>query len=736
MSRRHDSSIAKGRTCRAIPHGFRSVKGESVSLGLECVRISKASERGEMVRLDNGAAPHLRLIASLLLAWLVLGCQTTPPAEQSLAEQAVPREPIKLSDLKLKQIQIEDNFWAPRIETNRTKTLSHVYGQLEETGAIRNFDLAAGKAKGKFGGPWWSDSDVYKWLEGASHALANHPDPQLEAKVDEVIAKMAAAQRKDGYLDTFIQVVKPTYRWRNLGFFHEFFCVGHLFEAAVAHYEATGKRILLDLAVRFADHIDSTFGPDRKQGAPGHEEAELALVKLFRTTGEKRYLRLAQFFVDQRGQKPSVFEREYRRLPANETVELLGRQMLVRGFHERFFLAKPPAFDTGYCQDHLPVRQQSDAVGHAVRAMYLYSGMADLVYETGDKEMLEALRRLHDSVTLKRMYVTGGIGPSAHNEGFTDDYDLPNETAYQETCASIGLALWNHRMLKLTGDGHYGDLMELTLYNTLGGGVSLAGKSFCYVSPLYSQGDFQRSSWFGVPCCPTNLVRIMPSLGKFIYSQSEDGLWVNLYVGGKATVELPGGARVSVRQITNYPWEGEVKLEVDTETPQEFTIHLRIPGWARASMLRLNGREINPPVSGAYVHIRRRWSRGDTLELSLPMEIRKLEAHPNVAQDRGKVALQRGPLIYCLEQTDQESDLDQIILAVSAELQSRFEPGLLTGVVVITGQGFAKNPGGWDRKLYRPADPSAKRSILIRAVPYCVWGNREQGKMTVWISTS
>ena len=640
----------------------------------------------------------------------------------------------RLRELPLTAVQVQDAFWSPRLEVNRTRTLDHVYKELELTGCIRNFDIAAGKAQGNFGGPWWADSDVYKWIEGASYILALHPDARLESRVDELIAMIAAAQQKDGYLDTYVQLKLPDLKWKSLAFNHEMFCAGSLLEAAVAHNQATGKRSLLEIALRLADHLDSTFGPGKQAGIPGHEEVELALVRLYRLTGEKRYLRLAQYFVDSRGQKPSIFERQYEQLPERK-VELLGHPMSIKDFYRRFFLVNPAKFDTSYSQDQLPVREQRVAVGHAVRAMYLYSGMADLVYETGDPGLWEALESLHDSVTNHRMYVTGGIGPSEHNEGFTADYDLPNENAYQETCASAGMVFWNYRMLKLTGDARYADIMELSLYNALAAGVSLTGDTFCYVTPLASRGDFKRDPWFGVPCCPTTIARFLPALGRYIYSESPDGLWVNLFIAGQVNAKL-AGKKVTLRQSGNYPWDGKIKLTVGVEAPQDFVLRVRVPGWASRADFQVNGEKLSPRVVNGYAEIRRSWSNGDTVDLTLPMDIKRLEANPQVLYDRGKSALRRGPLIYCLEQADQEAPVDQIVLPLGAQLEDQFMPELLGGITVIKGEGLLRPLEGWNNVLYRPVRPAKPRPFPVTAVPYCVWGNRGLGKMAVWMDTT
>jgi hypothetical protein len=637
-------------------------------------------------------------------------------------------------DLPLTAVEIQDAFWSPRLEVNRTRTLDHVYQELAATGCIRNFDIVAGKAQGTFGGPWWADSDVYKWLEGASYILALHPNPPLESKVDGLIAKIAAAQQKNGYLDTYVLLKLPGMEWKSLAFNHELFCAGSLFEAGVAHYQATGKRTLLEVALRLADHVDSTFGPGKQPGIPGHEEVELALVKLYRLTHEKRYLALAQYFVDSRGQKPSIFERQYDQLPDMQ-VELLGHPMSIKDFYRRFFLVNPAHFDTSYSQDQLPAREQRVAVGHAVRAMYFYSAMADLVYETGDPGLWTALESVHNSVTNHRMYVTGGIGPSERNEGFTADYDLPNEDAYQETCASAGMVFWNYRMLKLTGDARYADVMELSLYNALAAGVSLEGNTFCYVTPLASRGDFKRDPWFGVPCCPTTIARFLPALGRYIYSESPDGLWVNLFIGSQVSTSL-AGKPVTLQQAGNYPWDGKIKFTVGVRAPQTFDLHVRIPGWASGAAVVVNGARLPAPVANGYAQIHRVWSNGDTVELTVPMDIQRLEANPQVEYDHGKLALRRGPLVYCLEQADQEAPVDQIILPPGALLDSQYRPELLGGLVVIKGQGLLRPLEDWKNVLYRPLHAANAKPISVTAVPYCIWGNRGLGKMAVWLDSA
>ncbi len=641
----------------------------------------------------------------------------------------------RLTALPITAVTIRDAFWAPRLDVNRTRTLDHVLQEIEGTGGLRNFDIAAGKATGQFGGPFWADSDVYKWIEGASLTLARHPDPALDAKVDGIIARIAAAQQPDGYLDTFIQINVPDLRFKNFAFFHEDFCAGHLFDAAVAHYQSTGKKTLLNVATGLADLFDREFGPGRKDYISGHEGIELALIKLSRATGEKRYLALAKAMVDRRGQKPSIFERQFRQLDANRTVDFLGKPLRIGEWYERFYLRDPRTFDTRYAQDHLPVREQKEAAGHAVRAMFLYCAMADLVYETSDLGLWGASNALHDSVTLRRMYVTGGIGPSAHNEGFTEDYDLPNENAYQETCASAAIVLWNHRLLNLTGDARFTDVMEQSLYNAVAAGVSLTGDLFCYATPLASRGDFKRSPWFDVPCCPTTITRFLPSLGQYVYSRSTDGLWVNLFIASEATTALDSG-RVTLQQTTNYPWEGDVKIAVQPDSPREFTLHVRLPGWSSNPAIRVNGAAVSPQVSRGHAVIRRQWTRGDIVELSLPMDVQRLTAHPNVLQAQGKVALRRGPMIYSFEQADNQVSLSAVTLPRTAVFRTEFDRSLAGGVVKITTDALVRKEPDWEQRLYQPADISAPRPVHLTAVPYAIWGNRGLGEMVVWINSS
>jgi DUF1680 family protein len=596
------------------------------------------------------------------------------------------------------------------MEVNHEQTIPHEYKQCKDTGRIDAFLLNWKPGMEPKPHYFW-DSDVAKWIEAASYSLATHPDPELDALLDEVIDKSAGAQQEDGYLNIYFTVVEPQNRWVNLAHWHELYCAGHLMEAAVAHFQATGKRSLLDVMCRYADYIDSVFGPGKRDGTPGHEEIELALVKLYHTTGEERYLKLSQFFLDQRGQQPSYFKKE------------LGK--LNPEWGDRF--------NPEYCQDHLPVREQSEVVGHAVRAMYLYCGMADVANETGDQGLLDACERLWSNVCLKRMYVTGGIGPSRHNEGFTGDYDLPNESAYAETCAAIGLVFWNHRLLQLRGDGRFADVMERALYNGTISGVSLDGTKFFYVNPLESRGNHHRQDWFGCACCPPNIARLIASIGGYVYSQAENDAYVHLYIQGSGTLQI-GGQQVVLKQETDYPWDGRIMLSTKLESPAVFGLNLRIPGWSQNATLTVNDEalDVEMVTKLGYARIEREWKAGDQVELTLPMPVERIEAHPSVRQDVGHVALQRGPVVYCLEQVDNPVPPHRIALPRDAELKPHFEVNLLGGVTVIKSDALAVDDLDWSNTLYR-SEPAKLKPFEITAIPYYAWDHREPGEMRVWI---
>ena len=623
------------------------------------------------------------------------------------------------------QVQLSGEFWGPRLRVNREVTLSTEYQQLKQTGRIDAFKLLWQPGQQPVPHFFW-DSDVAKWIEAASYSLAQYPDPALDALLDEVIALIASAQQPDGYINIYFTVVEPGNRFSDLRDAHELYCAGHLMEAAVAHFQATGKRTLLDPICRYADLIERTFGRGggQKRGYCGHEEIELALVKLYHATGEKRYLDLSRYFVDERGQAPHYFDQETQRLKAQDKSHHSGDYFEQTMGHQ---------FDYRYNQSHLPVREQTVVGGHAVRAMYLFSAMADLAGETGDPTLLKACEVLWENLCTRRMYLTGGIGDSRTNEGFTGDYMLPNETAYAETCAAVGLVFWNHRMLQLTGDGRYADIIERALYNGVISGISLDGKRFFYENPLASLGAHHRQDWFDCACCPPNVARLLASLGQYVYSTSDTDLAVHLYIEGQATVNL-AGQPVHLSQRTRYPWDGTVVIRLDMDAPAGFGLRLRLPGWCRSASLAVNGQAVNLAgrVEQGYVRLEQTWQPGDEVQLTLVMPVERVYAHPNVQPDAGKVALQRGPLVYCIEQTDLAAPLERIVLPRSAALKASFEPDLLGGVVAVTAEGAEPMVEDWESTLYRP-DPPQFRPTRLVAVPYFAWDNREPGPMRVWL---
>ena len=629
----------------------------------------------------------------------------------------------QLNPVPFSAVHFSDPFWAPRLETNRTVTIPHIYRQCEATDRISIFDL-------KFQRPLpapivliFADSDIAKWVEAASLSLATHPDPDLASLVDQVANRIIRAQQADGYLNTHFTVADPQMRWKNLRDWHEMYCAGHLMEAAVAHYQATGDPKLLEALARYADHIDQTFGrePGKKRGYCGHPEIELALVKLYHATNNPRYLALAAYFIDERGRQPHYYDLEARE----------------RGEDPAKFRFKTYE----YCQAHLPLREQAKVVGHAVRAMYLLSAMADIAHEKNDFTLLETCERLWVNLVTKRMYLTGAIGPSSHNEGFTEDYDLPDKTAYAETCATIGLIQWNHRMLQFSGESKYADVIERGLYNGFLSSISLTGDRFFYENPLASTGSHRRQHWFDCPCCPPNVARTLASLGMYFYSTGPSDIWVHQF--GQSTARVPvNGDEVSLRQLTKYPWEGEVRFEVGLTTPQHFTLHLRVPAWCERWHVAVNGEHAwqsmnsEPLMADGYIHLAREWNPGDVIEYSMEMPIQVIWAHPAVRDLQGRVALKRGPLVYCLEGVDHAGiPLDRITIDprdVPNEFKVEQDGNLLGGISLLRGRGTIEDEGGWESVLYRNQAPSSK-SVEIAAIPYYAWANRERGEMRIWL---
>ncbi|MCD6351932.1 MAG: glycoside hydrolase family 127 protein, partial [Armatimonadetes bacterium] len=610
----------------------------------------------------------------------------------------------RLHAVPFNRVRVEDGFWAPRLETNIEHTLPHNLDLCERTGRIRNFAQAAGLDDSPFQGHYFHDSDVYKVLEGAAYCLALKPDDKIRARVEHIIDLIAAAQQPDGYLNTWFTLKEPDQRWADLGAKHELYCAGHLFEAAVAWYEALGDRKLLDVACRFADYIDTVFGPGKRHGVPGHEEIELALVRLWQVTGEERYRRLARFFVDERG----------------------------RSDHRRLF--------GEYCQDHLPVKQQREAVGHCVRAMYLYSAVTDMAAMTADQEYVAALDALWHDIVERKMYVTGGIGVQGHGEGFARPYFLPNYDAYCETCAAIGMALWNQRMALLLGDARFADIVELELYNGALAGVSLDGTKFFYVNPLASHGNHHRQDWYGCACCPTNVVRFIPQVGGMVYATSSrgaaegqdgDGLWVLQYLASEASLELAGG-EVRVRMTTRYPWEGKVVLTVEAAPAAAWTLHLRVPGWCQEATFAVDGKAVDPPRRAGFAAIERQWQAGDTVTVDFAMPVRRITYPPEVEEDRGRRAFARGPVVYCFEACDNGGVVEDVAIAEDAPVEAEFVPDLLDGVTVLRVEGTR------GRVVEREDGSLAWQAeqVPLTAIPYYAWDNRAPGPMVVWVRTS
>lgn len=629
------------------------------------------------------------------------------------------------------RVRFDRGFWQQRVDVNRRATLAIQHRQLVDTGRLDSLRLTWKPGEPNKPHEFW-DSDIAKWIEAASYSLASDPDPELRRYVEEAIDRLVASQQPDGYLNTHFTCVRPGERWTNLRDAHELYCAGHLIESAVAHHAATGDRKLLDALCRYADHIDATFGPEegKKRGYCGHPEIELALVRLFRATGERRYLKLAQYFIDERGRgEPHYYDVEARARGQNPAKNWVTYE---------------------YYQAHAPVREQADIEGHAVRALYLLAGMADVAAETRDAELLDACRRLFRSAAERRMYLTGGVGSQRHGERFTFDYDLPNETAYAETCAAIALVFAAHRLLQVEPDRAYADVMERALYNGIPSGVSLAGDTFLYANPLAVHRETltqparshiaaRRQEWFGCACCPPNVARLLASLGQYVYSTGDDAVYVHLYASGEADLAV-GEHAVHLRQETDYPWDGKVRLTLTLAKVAKFTLALRLPAWCDRPTVKVNGKRLKltrRQVRRGYALIRRAWSPGDRVTLKLPMPVRRVVTNPRSRNNMGKVALCRGPVVFCIEEADNGPDLHALVLPRRAKLRDRFRPKLLGGVVTISARARRVDPEAFGDALYR-ADPGRLRTRAhdLVAVPYCTWGNRGAGEMRVWIGES
>ncbi len=625
----------------------------------------------------------------------------------ALSAQSPLYEPISFA-----RVDITDAFWRPRLEKVASTTLPVCIAYTEDkTGRIRNFEKAA-RGKGEaHEGIYYDDSDVYKALEAIAYALKTRRDTALERTADAWIAKIAAAQQPDGYINTYYTLTGLDKRWTDMAM-HEDYCAGHLIEAGVAYFEVTGKRALLDVGIRMADHIDRTFGPDKRHWVTGHEELELALVKLYRTTRERRYLDLAHWLLEERG----------------------------HGYGHGYIWDDWKAPE--YCQDKTLLRETSDITGHAVRAMYLYTGAADVAANTADSAYLRAMLRVWDDVVGRNMYVTGGIGSTGRNEGFTTDYDLPNEQAYCETCASVGMVFWNQRMHQLTGEARFFDVLERSLYNGALDGISLDGDLFFYTNPLASNGQYNRRAWYGTACCPANIARLLASLGDYIYGQGPRDLWVNLYIGSQTRAVLDNQP-VTVGMTTQYPWDGGVRLAVTPGHSDSFALHLRIPGWARGEAspgglyrflgppmlgfsLKINGQTVDYRWENGYVVLDRMWEKGDVVDLNLAMPVQRVAALDSVPDNRTRVALQRGPLVYCFEGVDNDSSAFNFILPDRAAVSATWNPDLLGGITVLQATVPVVQPSADGRSA-----ETTQRAVT--AIPYYAWNNRGAGGMQVWV---
>jgi len=621
------------------------------------------------------------------------------------------------------QIKLEGQFWHERLDTVLESTVPSQHRKLGEYGILDSLKLPNPPPPLRFPRHpngftvqvFW-DSDVGKWIEAASYALAHRRDADIEAKIEAAITDLENAQAPDGYLNCWYLGREPEKRWTNLRDNHEMYNAGHLLEGAIAYFQATGRRRFLDVMERYLEHIYATFGTGtgQRRGYDGHEEIELALMKLYYLTRERKHLDFATYMINERGrQSPHYFDVEREVREGGDTA-----QRYVFGNYE-------------YSQSHKPVREQDKVVGHAVRAMYLYTAMADLAAELGDAALKHACEVLWDDVIETKMYVTAGLGPSAHNEGFTHDFDLPNQTAYAETCASVALIFWAQRMLHLDLDGKYADVLELAMFNGALSGLSRDGKHYFYANPLESDGTPTRWDWHTCPCCTMNVSRLVASVGSYFLSTAPDGVVFHLY-GGIASEVQVAGTNVSLREVSNYPWSGDIAIHVDPEVPSTFDVKLRVPAWCKGARIEVNGEAVDLEIERGYATVRRTWNKGDRIALTLPMHPERLFAHPGVIMDAGRVALKRGPLVYCLEEVDNPGgSVQRLKLPRNSELRTEVRSDLFDGIVTIKCDATAIDETEF-KPLYRTTPPKENQATLT-AVPYFLWANRAQGSMVVWV---
>lgn len=670
-----------------------------------CFEISQYKSATQQMNHRYSTAGNMKKIILFLFVCIL---QTNLFAQTSLQ---------KIEFVSFSQVNITDQFWKPKIDKVATKTLAACIYQTEvATPRIRNFEKVARNKGEQHEGIFYDDSDVFKALEAMAYSLKTHPNAEMEKKCDEWIDKIAAAQQPDGYLNTWYTLKGIHDRYTDMSM-HEDYNAGHMIEAAVAYYNATGKRKFLDVCIKWANHFDALFGPGKRNWVTGHQELELALVKLYKTTKNEKYLKLADWLLSERGKR------------------------LAKGYTWTDWK------DTAYAQDLLPVKEQTQITGHAVRAMYMYTGAADVAAQTGDIDYMHAMKTVWEDVVHRNMYITGGIGSAGSNEGFSNDYDLPNEQAYCETCASVGMVFWNQRMTALTGDAMYMDVLERSLYNGALDGLSLTGDRFFYGNPLASRGQHQRREWFGTACCPANIARLVASLGDYIYAKSDNDIYVNLFVGSNTTIPMAKG-KVNVKMETNYPWSGNVKLRIDPEKKSKFKLFIRIPEWYYNKIAsgdlytstdddgepvhfsyKLNGKAISSVYEHGYVVVDHEWVKGDVLELDIPMDVKIVKARDEVKQDNNRIAIQRGPIVYCVEGADNNNKAWNIIIPANTKFETIDYKVMDEQVKAITAEVPVVIVGE-DGFSIR----TEKRKII--AIPYYTWANRGKNEMQVWLPTS
>ncbi len=644
----------------------------------------------------------------------------------------------QFSPINMKQVRLTKGLLAERQKLNTEVTVPHIYDELDKTGRIDSLYCRWKPGDPNKPHPFW-DSDIGKMIEAISYSLITNPSPDFEKKVDRIVDMLEQEQFPDGYLNTYFKTCEIENRWTNLYYMHELYCAGHLIEGAVAYFDATGKRKFLDIMCRYADLINEKFGtePGKTKGYCGHPEIELALVRLYGATKNEKYLKLSKYFIDERGKQPYFFEQESLAYGVDTTKTANQKR------HLKYYLKSRGPY--AEYQAHIPVREQKEPVGHAVRAMYLYSGMTDIAGACDDESLYTACKTIWDAMVNTQYAITGGIGPSSDGERFTFAYDIPNEYTYNESCASVALAMWANRMVQFDCSSRYSDILEQTLYNIILASIASEGNKFFYANYLsvlperfehasaamIDKMKAERQEWFDVACCPPNVSRLMGSLGSYMYSSDGKSLFMHLYTGNDA--EIPVNDKpVKLSVSTEYPWEGSVRIAVNAGDAGEFTMGLRIPGWCKKWKVTVNGSNIPYEIRKGYCLIKKVW-RNDTINLEFSMPVMQIEANPELREDCGRVALQRGPVIYCIEEADNGKDINDFYIPPECVVtESRGIESVDDRAVVLEFPGYRRDTGGWQEGLYREAASSLK-PVTIKAIPYYLWGNRGFGRMLVWM---